>query len=102
MSEMKDPLGPGNATVRSLERFPIHTRDTEATQSAWRMEIESDAGRGAIMLIDLPEGQAIYRGEGLFLGWPQDRLAAAGTGQPVRGGFVDWQAHAPPAHPGAA
>ena len=76
MSEMKDPLGPGNATVRSLERFPIHTRDTEAMQSAWRMEIESDAGRGAIMLIDLPEGQAIYRGEGAFLGWPQDRLAA--------------------------
>jgi hypothetical protein len=76
MSEMKELPGPGNATVRSLERFPIHTRDTEATQSAWRMEIESDAGRGAIMLIDLSEGQAIYRGEGAFLGWPQDRLAA--------------------------
>jgi hypothetical protein len=71
-----DPFGPGKATARSLERFPIHTRDTEATQSAWRMEIESDAGRGAIMLIDLPEGQAIYRGDGVFLGWPQDRLAA--------------------------
>ena len=71
-----DPFGPGKATARSLERFPIRTRDAEATQSAWRMEIESEAGRGAIMLIDLPEGQAVYRGDGVFLGWPQDRLAA--------------------------
>jgi hypothetical protein len=76
MSEMKDPPALRNAVVRSLERFPIRTRDTEATQSAWRMEIDSDAGRGAIMLIDLPEGQAIYRGEGAFLGWPQEQLAA--------------------------
>jgi len=71
-----DPLGLGNATMRSLERFPIRTRDTEAMQSAWRMEIESDAGKGAIMLVDLPGGEAIFRGEGHFLGWPQDRLAA--------------------------
>jgi hypothetical protein len=69
-------LGLGNATVRSLERFPIRTRDTEALQSAWRMEIESDAGNGSIMLVDLPGGEAIFRGEGHFLGWPQDRLAA--------------------------
>ena len=71
-----DALGLGNATARSLERFPIRTRDTEALQSAWRMEIESDAGNGAIMLVDLPGGEAIFRGEGHFLGWPQDRLAA--------------------------
>lgn len=77
MSEIQDLPAMRNAVVRSLERFPIRTRDTEATQSAWRMEIESDAGRGAIMLIDLPEGQAIYRGDGAFLGWPQEQLAAA-------------------------
>jgi hypothetical protein len=76
MSEMEDLTALRNAVVRSLERFPIRTRDIEATASAWRMEIESDAGRGAIMLVDLPGGQAVYRGEGAFLGWPQDRLAA--------------------------
>ena len=75
MSEMTDLPALHNAVVRSLERFTIRTRDTEATQSAWRMEIESDGGRGAIMLVDLPEGQAIYRGEGVFLGWTQQQLA---------------------------
>ena len=69
--------GLGQVTVRSLERFAIRTRDTEATQSAWRMEIESDAGRGAIMLVDLPGGQAVFRGEGALLGWTQEQLAEA-------------------------
>ena len=69
--------GPGHLTMRSLSASRSGTRDTEATQSAWRMEIESDAGRGAIMLVDLPGGQAVFRGEGALLGWTQDQLAEA-------------------------
>ena len=67
----------GHLTMRSLERFAIRTRDTEATQSAWRMEIEGDVGRGAIMLVDLPGGQSVFRGEGAVLGWTQEQLATA-------------------------
>jgi hypothetical protein len=61
-------------TVRSLDRAPIRTRESNATQSAWRMEISSDAGSGAITLIDAPLTAPFYRGDGLFLGWPQEQL----------------------------
>ena len=62
-------------TVRSLERAPIRTRDTGVTHSAWRMEIDSDAGSGTITLVDAAEGAPFYRGDGLFLGWAQEQLA---------------------------
>jgi hypothetical protein len=62
-----------NAVVRSMERVPIRTRESNVTRSAWRMEVSCDEGAGAIILID----DAFYRGEGLFLGWPQEELAAA-------------------------
>ena len=62
-----------NAVVRSMERVPIRTRESNVTRSAWRMEVSCDEGAGAITLID----DAFYRGEGLFLGWPQEELAAA-------------------------
>jgi hypothetical protein len=62
-----------NAVVHSLERVPIRTRESNVTRSAWRMEVDCDAGRGAITFID----DSFYRGDGIFLGWPQDELAAA-------------------------
>ena len=64
-----------NAMVRSMERVPIRTRESNVTRSAWRMEVQCDEGDGAITLVD----DAIYRGDGLFLGWPQEELAAAWT-----------------------
>ena len=62
-----------NAVVRSMERAPIRTRESNVTRSAWRMEVQCDEGLGTITLVD----DAFYRGEGLFLGWPQEELAAA-------------------------
>jgi hypothetical protein len=65
-----------NAVVHSMEHVPIRTRESNVTRSAWRMEVRCDEGAGAITLID----DAIYRGDGLFLGWPQEELAAAYQG----------------------
>ena len=65
-----------NAVVRSMERVQIRTRESNVTRSAWRMEVACDEGAGAITLVD----DTIYRGEGLFLGWPQEELAAAYAG----------------------
>ena len=69
-----------NAVVRSMERVPIRTRESNVTRSAWRMEVECDEGAGAITLVD----DGIYRGEGLFLGWSQEDLAAAYAGAQKR------------------
>jgi hypothetical protein len=65
-----------NAVVRSLERVPIRTRESNVTRSAWRMEVSCDEGAGAITLVE----DGFYRGEGHFLGWPQEELAAAYAG----------------------
>jgi hypothetical protein len=64
-----------NAVVRSMERVPIRTRESNVTRSAWRMEVDCDEGAGAITFVD----DVFYRGDGLFLGWPQEELAAAWT-----------------------
>lgn len=56
---------------RSLERVPIRTRESGVTEAAWRMEIDSDEGSGTITLIT----ESLLRGDGIFLGWPQERLA---------------------------
>jgi hypothetical protein len=65
-----------NAVVRSMERVQIRTRESNVTRSAWRMEVQCDEGLGTITLVD----DAFYRGEGLFLGWPQEELAGAYAG----------------------
>jgi hypothetical protein len=64
-----------NPIVRSLARSPIRTRESGVTHAAWRMEIDSDAGSGAITLVDAATRLPFYRGEGLFLGWTQEQLA---------------------------
>jgi len=65
-----------NAVVRSMERVPIRTRESNVTRSAWRMEVQCDEGSGAITFVD----DAFYRSDGLFFGWPQEELAAAYAG----------------------
>jgi hypothetical protein len=59
--------------MRSLERTPIHKRESGATLSAWRMVIDCEQGRGTITLVD----NTAWRGDGAFLGWGQKELAAA-------------------------
>ena len=66
-----------NPRTVSLERFPVRTRDSALTCSAWRLQVETDKGSGALVLIEYSPENAFYRGEGVFLGWTQERMAAA-------------------------
>jgi len=66
----KEPL-----RFQTLERVVIRMRDDPFAQSAWRMVVESDGGGGGITLVD-QNGRALYRGDGIFLGWSQGELRA--------------------------
>jgi len=63
-----------NPRAIALERFPICTRESSATLSAWRLAISTDDGDGAIYLVEISPDRSLFRGEGIFLGWPQQRL----------------------------
>lgn len=69
--------GVTNARALSLDRFPIRTRESSVTLSAWRLCVACDEGDGAIVRLDAPSGEALHRGEGVFLGWSEQRLASA-------------------------
>ena len=79
MDDVVEEIVPGlrNPRVLALERFLIRLRDGSATQSAWRLAVESDEGPGAIILVEVSPEETFYRGEGVFLGWDQDRLGSA-------------------------
>ena len=72
-------LVPGLTKPRtlSLDRFLIRMRGGAATQSAWRLSVVAEEGQGAIIFVEDSPEETFYRGEGLFLGWPQERLRAA-------------------------
>ena len=61
----------------SLERFPVRVREGSATLSAWRLPVECGEGAGAIVAAEVSPESTFFRGEGVFLGWPQERLKAA-------------------------
>ena len=79
MDDAVEEIVPGltNPRVLALDRFLIRLRDGTATQSAWRLSVESDQGQGAIVLVEASPAETFYRGEGVFLGWPQERLGSA-------------------------
>ena len=60
-----------------LERHAIRTREGASTLSAWRLAATSAQGWGAIVHVEITPGLSTFRGEGVFLGWNQERLAAA-------------------------
>jgi hypothetical protein len=70
------PLGLTGLRAGARERVPIRTRASSLTRSAWRVEVACDQGTGAIVVVEVSPQESYYRGEGLFLGWPQERLAA--------------------------
>jgi len=69
--------GVTNSRTLSLDRFPIRTREGAVTVSAWRLCVACDEGGGAIVRVDGSAGERFHRGEGAFLGWSEERLAAA-------------------------
>jgi hypothetical protein len=66
-----------NPRALGLERFSIRLREGSTTQSAWRLSVASEEGPGAIVFVETSPTETFYRGEGVFLGWPQDRMALA-------------------------
>jgi hypothetical protein len=68
-----EQTGLSGVSARPLERVPIRTRSGTVTRSAWRLEVTSDQGIGSVIVAEAEE--TYYRGEGLFLGWSQERLA---------------------------
>jgi hypothetical protein len=65
-----------NPQVLSFERFLIRIRGGSATQSAWRLSVACGEGQGAIIFIEISP-ESFFRGEGVFLGWTQEQLAAS-------------------------
>jgi hypothetical protein len=70
---------PGLTSPRalSLDRFLIRTRASSSTQSGWRLRIASEQGEGTIVFVEVSSEETFYRGDGVFLGWPQERMEAA-------------------------
>ena len=57
------------------ERVNVRARESSVTRSAWRLAADSDNGTGAILVVEVSSTEVFYRGEGIFLGWPQEKLA---------------------------
>lgn len=75
-TEPKVVPGLEGASATPPERVPVRTREGRITLSAWRMSVTTPNGAGAIVLVETNVG-AVFRGEGVFLGWAQDALATA-------------------------
>lgn len=59
-------------------RVPIRSREDAVTLSAWRLFLLADEGEGMITRIDSADASPpLYRGDGVCLGWAQERLATA-------------------------
>jgi hypothetical protein len=76
VSEAAVVQGLTNPRGLGLERSPIRVREVSVTLSAWRLTIASEQGDGTITLVELSPENALFRGDGVFLGWSQDRLAS--------------------------
>ena len=80
---MDAPPAPENAfgltgvVAKPLERVAIRLRESGVTASTWRLEVASDQGAGGIVLVELSEQRSCFRGDGIFLGWSEARLAEA-------------------------
>jgi len=79
--EPPEPTLPGltNARGLGLSRVPIRVRESAVTLGGWRLLVATDQGDGSITLVDAGTPEPVHRGEGIFLGWPPERLAAAYT-----------------------
>jgi hypothetical protein len=68
--------GFGEVTATVPARTPLRLRGASVTTSGWRISVETPRGPGNIVLAE-QGAQRFYRGDGVFLGWPQERLEAA-------------------------
>jgi len=68
--------GLGEVTASEPGRAALRMRGSTVTVSGWRIAVDAARGPGTILLAE-QGAQKFYRGEGVFLGWPQERLEAA-------------------------
>jgi hypothetical protein len=73
----KNAFGLTAVVAEPLERVAIRLRESGVTASAWRLKVASDQGGGSIVLVELSEQTSCFRGDGIFLGWSEARLAEA-------------------------
>jgi hypothetical protein len=69
-----EPLG--EVTATEPVRVPLRMRGASVTTSGWRIAVQAARGTGNIVLAE-HGAQRFYRGDGVFLGWPQERLEGA-------------------------
>ena len=80
MSDALEPKkldGFNGIVAKPLERVDVRSRASQVTRAAWKLEASSSNGDGAIVLVEVSVQEIHYRGEGIFLGWPQESLALA-------------------------
>ena len=74
-TEPKDVAGLTAVRMESLRRVPLRTRQSGVTRAGWRLELACAQGVGAIVVAEVSPAETWHRGEGVLLGWPQERLA---------------------------
>ena len=72
-----DPLEGIRVSSHRVERVAVRAREAGHTFSAWVLRVETDRGSGTIARVEPSPEEAHWRGDGVFLGWSADRLAAA-------------------------
>jgi len=65
-----------NPTVL-IERVPVRERGASFTASAWSIAVRADEGAGTIVRVEAAGGAVHFRGDGHFLGWGREEMAAA-------------------------
>ncbi len=77
MDSGSEPLEGIQISSHRVERVAARARDVAHTFSAWALVVESARGPGRIVRIELTPDATLWRGDGFFLGWEPERLAAA-------------------------
>jgi hypothetical protein len=65
--------GLGEVTATEPARIPLRMRGDAVTVSGWGIGVQATRGSGNIVLAE-HGAQRFFRGDGIFLGWTQERL----------------------------
>ena len=79
MDDRPRPTGLEGLSVSShrVERIAVRTREAAHTFSTWVLRVETGQGPGTIARVEPSADVTHWRGDGVFLGWEAERLAAA-------------------------
>ncbi len=70
-----DAAGLTALRTESLRRVPLCTRQATSHRPGWRLDLACTQGQGAIVIAEVSPSETWLRGEGILLGWPQEKLA---------------------------